>query len=76
MGRNYHSVCHKCKEALMHFRGKEGDFMQLFAREHFGHEKETEIYNDYIKEVPENYKDMGDTYECRRKTKTNNADVK
>ena len=53
MGRNFYSVCHQCRVCLMHLRGKEGDLMQKFAREHQDHENQTEICNDYVNEPPE-----------------------
>lgn len=46
----------------MHFRGKEGDYMQKFANDHNGHEPSTEIYNDYVSEPPESYTDVFDNY--------------
>lgn len=62
MGRNIWSVCHECKSALMHFRGKESDNMQIFQRAHSDHEKMTEIFCDYVKEPPEDYEDLFELY--------------
>lgn len=62
MGRNIFSVCHKCEVQLMHFRGKEGDFMQRFQNDHADHEGMTEILSDYKFEPPNDYKDVFDDY--------------
>lgn len=60
MGRNFYSVCHKCKVSLMHLRGKENKLMQRFAKDHSDHEDQTEVYNDYVQEPPEEYEIIED----------------
>lgn len=62
MGRNIWSVCHECKSRLMHFRGQESDNMQAFQKAHSDHESMTEIFSDYVKEAPEEYKDLHELY--------------
>lgn len=62
MGRNIHSVCHLCEVQLMHLRGKEGSTLHRFLGDHSDHEKMTELYNDYVQEPPEKYKDVFDFY--------------
>jgi hypothetical protein len=62
VGRNFFSVCNKCKVQLMHLRGKEGDNMQRFANDHATHKEYTEVYDDYVNEPPEEYKDTFDEY--------------
>lgn len=73
MGRNFYSVCHQCKVSLMHLRGKEGDNMQFFAKVHSDHEKHTEIYNDYVSEPPDDYKDVFDSYNPNFEKELDNA---
>lgn len=60
MGRNFISACHTCGVQLMHLRGKEGDHMQKFENDHPKHN--TEIFNDYQNEPPEEYRDVFDIY--------------
>lgn len=60
MGRNFFSVCHDCREQLMHLRGKEGNTMHRFANNHPKHN--VEVLDDYVEEPPENYEDMFDIY--------------
>ena len=46
----------------MHLRGYESDHMMQFQHDHSDHEKQTEIMCDYVKEPPEGYADVFDTY--------------
>ena len=40
MGMNLRSCCHKCKEQVFHYRGKENETMLPFYRKHYSCMKE------------------------------------
>jgi hypothetical protein len=52
---------------LMHFRSKEGDYMQKFANDHSDHELATAVLNDYVEEPPEDFTDVFEKYHGKDK---------
>lgn len=69
MGRNFYSVCNKCRVYTMHYRGQEGRNLHRFADDHNRHKEYTEVLDDYAKEPEEGYKDVFDKYHDKPTTK-------